>query len=207
MTYTIIDMALAQVASWQREQGIFLPVAVNLSSVMLEDRDIAKRISDSVHRHDLASVMLMLEIAETALEINPSRRLTRLNELIECGIQISIDDFGAGFSSLKYLRDMDISEIKIDGLFVNNLRRGSRDASIVRSIATLANGINVPVVAEGIEHAECWGPLIELGCHVGQGFHICRPIEAERLPAWMAHWDRLRQPSAQPGPAQVKRST
>jgi predicted signal transduction protein with EAL and GGDEF domain len=192
MNYSIIDMALSQVAAWQR-QGIFLPVAVNLSAAMLEDKDICTRISDGVSRHGLANIMLMIEIAETALEYNPSRRQMRLNELIEAGLHISIDDFGTGFTSLKYLRDIEVSEIKIDRLFVSELEARSRDASIVRSIATLASGIKVPVVAEGMEQAASWNHLVELGCDMGQGFHICRPIEPERIPAWLASWNRETQ--------------
>ena len=96
----------------------------------------------------------------------------------------------AARARIRYLRDFEVSEIKVDGMFVAQLQRAQRDQSIVRSVAELAKGFGVKLVAEGIESEALWPMLRSLGCHVGQGFSIARPMSGTDVPSWSGHWSR-----------------
>lgn len=187
LTYSVLDMALHQAHDWA-SIGCFLPVAVNLSARMLSDETLVERVAAATMQYSLPANILTLEITETALMNDPERARQLIIALLSAGVKISIDDFGAGFTSFKYFRDLDISEIKIDQVFISNLQPESRDASIIQSIATLARGFQVNLIAEGIEHRESWGHLCNLGCELGQGYDICRPLPAEKVLPWLQAW-------------------
>jgi diguanylate cyclase (GGDEF)-like protein len=208
LTYAVLDMVLAQAKLW-RNQGWRVPVSVNLSARMLDDPGLVGRVADALAEHDLPAEMLTLEITETALMVSPARAHAVLRELKRAGVVISIDDFGSGYTSLKYLREFDISEIKIDGIFVRELTVGSRDASIIRSLSTLARGFDINLVAECVEREESWKFLRELGCSVGQGYSIARPMTAQDLPGWWQSWQAMAFPSpcARPSPALARLAT
>lgn len=198
MTYAILDMALDQAAVW-REQGWDVPIAVNLSARMFDDGDLVARSCRALASRGLRPEALTLEVNETALMTSPLAAQKALRALRDSGIAISIDDFGAGYTSLKYVRDFDISEIKIDKLFISRLESASRDVAIVRSIAALSRGFNVNLVAEGIEDEGKCALLHQLGCDFGQGFALGRPMSAERLTAWRT--TRSRRVAHQSDPA------
>lgn len=183
MTYAILDMALDQAALWSA-QGQTIPVAVNLSARMFDDDELAARCCAALRARGLGPESLTLEITETAVMTSPLRAKEALDALHEAGIAISIDDFGAGYTSLRYLRDFEISEIKIDKIFIRNLQATSRDASIVRAIAALSREFNLKLVAEGIEDDRQCEQLHELGCDFGQGFAIGHPMSADELAGW-----------------------
>ena len=168
-----------------RTQGRDVTVAVNLSarsSTMSARRPQLPRAGAAPAR----ARNLTYEITETALMTSPHGAQEMLRALREARIGISIDDFGAGYTSLKYLRDFEISEIKIDMMFITNLKRDSRDATVVRSIAELTRGFDLRLVAEGIEDEAQVGLLRELGCDFGQGFAIGRPMAAAMIEGWQA---------------------
>jgi diguanylate cyclase (GGDEF)-like protein len=190
LTYAIFDMALDQAESWQK-QGWPVPVAVNLSARMLDDESLPRRIGLALAARGLSPHMLTVEITETALMTNPMMAEAAISELKNFGIGISVDDFGTGYTSLKYLRGFDISEIKIDGLFVKDLTIGSRDASIVHSLSALARGFEISLVAECIEQEQSWELLRVLGCTLGQGYSIGRPMPAADLAGWWRNWQSV----------------
>jgi diguanylate cyclase (GGDEF)-like protein len=194
MTYAILDMALDQAVVW-RDQGWDVPVAVNLSARMFDDDELVARSRQALAIRGLRPEALLLEVTETALMTSPLAAQKALRALRDTGIAISIDDFGAGYTSLKYLRDFDISEIKIDKLFISSLDTTSRDVAIVRSIAALSRGFNVNLVAEGIEDEGKCKLLHQLGCDFGQGFALGRPMSAEKLAVWRdtRSWRGLQQ--------------
>jgi diguanylate cyclase (GGDEF)-like protein len=183
MTYAILEMALDQTRLWH-DQGWSVPLAVNLSARMFDDADLVARTCEALATRGLEPADLTFEVTETALMTSPLRAREALQALHVAGIAISIDDFGAGFTSLKYLRDFKISEIKIDKMFITGLDATSRDVQIVRSIATLSRGFKLNLVAEGIEDPAVCGLLRDLGCDFGQGFALGRPMSAVRLEAW-----------------------
>ena len=124
---------------------------------------------------------LTLEITESVIMEDPERALNVVTELDALGVRISIDDFGTGYSSLGYLKRLPASEIKIDKSFVIEMDNDPDDATIVRSTIELAHNLGLQVVAEGVETASIWDALQELGCDYGQGYHLSRPLAADRI--------------------------
>jgi len=105
------------------------------------------------------------------------------------GIQISIDDFGTGFTSFTHLRHFALNELKIDRLFIQDLKHGGRDASIVNSFVSLANGFGIKLVAEGVEDGEKLDMLKVAGCSRAQGYWISPPIAGDKIPRWLDEWN------------------
>ena len=116
---------------------------------------------------------------------DPERARAVLDQLNELGITLAIDDFGTGYSSLAYLKQLPVDEIKIDKSFVLQMSSNQNDETIVRSIIDLAHNLDLRAVAEGVEDQAILGRLNELGCDVAQGYHISRPMPADRLEAWL----------------------
>ncbi|HTA35542.1 MAG TPA: GGDEF domain-containing phosphodiesterase, partial [Solirubrobacteraceae bacterium] len=185
VTLQVIDTALAQAARW-RDRGLELGMAVNLSARNLLDRDLPGQVAALLHRHELTPSCLTLEITESATMSDPLRAAEVLHALRSTGAGISIDDFGTGNASLSYLASLPASEIKIDRSFVAGVCEDKRSEAIIRAIVDLAGNLHMRVVAEGIETRVVIERLIELGCDVGQGYLISRPVAAAELTAWLA---------------------
>ena len=192
LSYSVLEKVLTQVKAW-REMGLTLPGSINMSACALDDDELAHQIFSRLAAHGLPTSLLTVEITETALMSNPEQAKKALCALTAGGVRVSIDDFGTGFTSFKYLREIDVSEIKIDMAFTADLRRGSRDRVIVESIAKLAEGFGIPAVAEGVEDLGNCATLMALGCHCGQGYGIARPMSGHEIPKWIAGW--MRAPS------------
>ena len=181
LTLWVIQSALAQADRW-RAAGLDLRVAVNLS---------VRSITPELPR-ELAIILegrqgqLELEITETVGMVDAEGSLAVLEQLTALGIRLSVDDFGTGFSSLAYLKQLPVSAIKIDRSFVMEMDRDSSDRAIVRSTVDLARHLGMEVVAEGVESDASLAELRALGCHLAQGFAISPPLGAEALAAWAA---------------------
>jgi EAL domain-containing protein (putative c-di-GMP-specific phosphodiesterase class I) len=114
---------------------------------------------------------------------DPERILGVLAGLRELGVELSLDDFGTGYSSLAYLKRLPVQEVKIDRSFVMRMNEDPEDAAIVRVTTDLGRSLGLRVVAEGIEDAVSWQTLARVGCAVGQGYHLSRPLPAADLQA------------------------
>ncbi len=178
LTLHAIDTALAECASGEAER---LTVSVNISARNLMDSYFPGAVGAILARRGAAAGRLELEITETALMANPPRALEVLRRLHAMGVRLSIDDFGVGYTSLTYLRTLPISVLKLDRTFVHAMATEAADAAIVRSTIELARDLGLEVVAEGIESAEVYEKLRALGCGLGQGFYIGRPVPFEEL--------------------------
>ncbi len=187
LTLYVIEEALRQVRAW-RDEGIELRVAVNLSTRNLLDRALPRQIAALLERWQVSAEMLELEVTESSMLANPTRARAVLDELSALGIRLSIDDFGTGYSSLAYLRELPIDEIKIDRSFVMGMVEHPGDAVIVRSTVDLGRNLGLEVVAEGVETAEHWDRLRELGCDTAQGYYLSRPMSGSELRAWLQRW-------------------
>jgi diguanylate cyclase (GGDEF)-like protein len=185
ITLRLIDQALAQAVRWRR-RGLDLDVAVNLSARNLLDRELPSQIAALLARHALPADRLTLEVTESATLVDPERAIEVLGMLGESGCGVSIDDFGTGNASIGYLATLPASEVKIDRSFVAGICESDRTEAIVRSIVDLARDLRLRVVAEGIETVAVMERLVALGCDVGQGFLISRPLPAAELTAWLA---------------------
>ena len=180
LTLHVLNRALAQVVEWDR-QGRRLSVAVNVSARNLLDPDFADAVAACLALAGVEPERLELEITETVLMANPARAMEVLSRLSEMGIALSIDDFGTGYSSLDYLKRLPVNVLKIDKSFVMNMAADPADAMIVRSTIDLARNLGLRVVAEGIEDQSAYDMLQSLGCHVGQGFLMSRPVSSTDL--------------------------
>lgn len=191
LTYMIFEMAMNQATKWWCA-GLAIPVSVNLSARMLDDDEFIDKLEYKMAQRQLPHEALIIELTETALISNPNQAIAVLDAFRNRGFAISIDDFGAGYTSLGYLRHFDVHEIKIDQSFISNLQPAGRDASIVRSIATLGEGFGMHVTAEGIESEELWPILGQLGCDYGQGYSIARPMLPHDFQTWVDTWNTIR---------------
>ena len=184
LTSFVLAAALEQCSLW-RASGHPLTVAVNLAARNLHDLDLPTEIATLLDRFALPPRALQLEITESAIMTDPVRAMGVANSLRELGVGLSIDDFGTGYSSLSYLKQFPIREIKIDKSFVIDMASSDADAAIVRSTIGLAHNLGLEVVAEGVETAEVLDKLTALGCDVVQGYFLCRPIPAATVAAWI----------------------
>ncbi len=183
LTMSVLNMALAQAKVWA-DGGHHIPVAVNISARNLSDDDFANKVKRLLDQHAVASGLLEVEVTESAVMLEPEKAAHILNQLHAIGVRIAIDDFGAGYTSLAQLKNLPISELKIDKSFILAMHSNSDDAMIVRSMVDLGHSLNMKVVAEGIETAQSMNTLTELRCDIGQGYHLCRPALAEVLMHW-----------------------
>ena len=175
----------AQIADWARD-GLVMRVAINISARDLYKEDIVERLGQRLDEHQLPPHQLQVEITESALMADPSRARATLRRISYLGIDISLDDFGTGYSSLQHLRRIPLSEIKIDQTFVAGMVHNHDDSAIVASTIGMAHALGLRAVAEGIADEPTRGMLADLGCDLGQGWHISRAVPGDSVPAFIA---------------------
>ncbi|MDP9398085.1 MAG: EAL domain-containing protein [Actinomycetota bacterium] len=168
LTRRVLALALAQARHW-RDQGRDLPVAVNISASVLHDTDLVGTVLEALHGAGLPPSALELEVTESAMMSSPASAIRVAHALEAAGVRLSVDDFGTGHSSLAYLRDLPVSQLKIDRSFLRNVPEDARGVSIVRSVIELGHHLGLRVVGEGIETLESLALLTELGCGRGPG--------------------------------------
>jgi EAL domain-containing protein (putative c-di-GMP-specific phosphodiesterase class I) len=183
LTHAVLNAALRQAAEW-RGTGIAPRIAVNLSVSMLIDRELPTVIDQGVKMWSVAPAALTLEIAESALIADAERSAAVLTRLKAIGVQLALDDFGSGFTSLAQLKRLPFDELKIDRPFIAGLVGDAGDAAVVRSAIDIGHHFGMRVVAEGVEDAATYEALKSLGCDVAQG-HIASPALA---PAALLEW-------------------
>jgi diguanylate cyclase (GGDEF)-like protein len=189
LTYYVLNLALSQVRVWA-DAGINIPVAVNISARNLLDDKLVFQIVELLECHQLSPTMLVLEVTESAMMLDCHAARTILMRLHSMGIRIAIDDFGAGYTSLAQLKDLPISELKIDKSFVLAMQSNKANELIVRSVVELGHNLGMEVIAEGVETADVLNTLGRLDCDIAQGFHLCRPISAEAFMRWYEERNR-----------------
>jgi EAL domain-containing protein (putative c-di-GMP-specific phosphodiesterase class I) len=165
-------------------------MSVNLSPRQFADPDLAASIAEVLRTTGLEPCALELEITESSVMDRSEASLRVLQQLREIGVHIVLDDFGTGYSSLAYLRHLPLDTIKIDRSFVTDLDVQDPNVGIVRAVVSLAHGLGVTVVAEGIETDEQARRLRELGCDMGQGYRWAHPADPIRTAQFVA--DRAR---------------
>ena len=162
-----------------------MTIAVNVSARQLFDPEYPHIVSSELAAAGLAPQQLSLELTESALiDGNPTTEAS-LQRLRELGVRIGLDDFGTGFSSLAYLKRFPISFLKSDRSFVDGLGADEDDSAIVRATIALAKGLNLRVVAEGVETREQLAMLTELQCDLAQGYLFSRPVDADKFETYL----------------------
>ncbi|MEH0843430.1 EAL domain-containing protein [Micromonospora sp. CPCC 205711] len=181
-TRYVLDKALTVAAEWARD-GLDVPISVNLSARSLLDPRLPAEIADALRRHQVPARRLVLEITETVVMSELEVIDEVLATLRSMGVQLAVDDFGTGFSSLTFLTRIAVDELKVDRSFVIRMADSPEAAAIVRTTVGLAHELGLRVVAEGVETAEQRLALAELGCTAAQGYHFFKPMPADKIGA------------------------
>jgi len=206
LTLTVLDMALRDASCW-RSAGHDVSVAVNLSVTNLLDVELASDVDALLHLYQVPAAGLILEITETVLMTDSTRAKTVVDALHALGVGLSVDDYGTGYSSLAYLQDLAIDELKLDRSFIMRLAEDPRTAAIVRSTVDLAHSLGLRIVAEGVEDPGTVEVLHRYGCDIIQGFFYSRPLPVAQLTTWLAN-EPAAEPSRRPySPARSSRSS
>jgi diguanylate cyclase (GGDEF)-like protein/PAS domain S-box-containing protein len=184
LTRWILRTALKHLGDWHAS-GYEIGMSVNLSPRNLLEEDLPDSVARLMEHRAIPPGILTMEITEDAIMTDPDRALQAIRHLRDCGVRISLDDFGTGHSSLAYLKTLAVDELKIDKSFVMNMADGNSDAVIVRAMIDLAHDLGLTVVAEGIENEPLLKSLRGLGCDVGQGYHVGRPMRQDAFKRWM----------------------
>ncbi len=184
LTRYVLNAALAQARVWS-DSGRPLAVSVNLSARNLLDENLPVQVAELLTGHGVTAEMLELEVTESALMTDPVRAQRLLEQLSALGVRISIDDFGAGYTSLGQLKDLPVDELKIDKSFVMTMTEDRCNALIVHSVVDLGHNLGMTIVAEGVETEQALTALRGFGCDIAQGYHLSRPITADALDAWL----------------------
>lgn len=196
----VLNTASREAARW-RSQGRNLRMAVNLSAKQLQDVHLQTKIERTLANHRLEARSLELELTETAAMADEGRTFELFAEIRALGISLAIDDFGSGYSSLSYLKNLPFNKLKIDREFVDKIDERSDSRAICKALVELGRGLNLTVLAEGVERREEVETLLSLGCHVFQGFYFSKPLPPDDLLSWMeaSRWASSRwSPSPQP---------
>ncbi|MBW0145402.1 EAL domain-containing protein [Sphingomicrobium clamense] len=170
----------AQLVTWQ-QFGHALHASVNISPVDLAESEFVSNVEAILEEERLDSSVLTLEITESAFIRSPAQTIASLKRLRELGLRLSIDDYGTGLSTLSYLQQMPVQELKIDRCFIEGLSKMSSDQVLVRSTIEMAHELGLTVVAEGVEDKETLELLRRLGCDQVQGYLIGRPMTAGEI--------------------------
>ncbi|KAF6632045.1 EAL domain-containing protein [Pantoea sp. EKM10T] len=190
----VIGEACRQLRIWHSQGHSDWTVSVNLSALQFHQRDLLTILTQTLARYQLPGSALMLEITEAIAMRDPAFSQQRIRELQQVGVSVAIDNFGIGYANLLHLKDLDASELKIDRSFINCLRPGSEDATVVSAMLTLAQSLNLRMVAEGVETEEQQHLLNSLGFDALQGYLLGKPTPADRVEA--LSFPSLRQPVA-----------
>jgi diguanylate cyclase (GGDEF)-like protein/PAS domain S-box-containing protein len=174
----VIEQACRQIAAW-RDAGLgTIPIAVNLSTSQLTSAALPDYVFDLMREHRIEAGYLEMELTESMMMSDPDLAIAILHRLRGGGVALSIDDFGTGFSSMSYLRQLPVNYLKLDRSFVQNCAVDPKDADLCAGIMALAHKLDMHVVAEGVETAEQHRTLTDCDCDLFQGFLFSRPMSA-----------------------------
>jgi EAL domain-containing protein (putative c-di-GMP-specific phosphodiesterase class I) len=185
LTWEVLSRAVDQQIAWKND-GMTLSISVNISALFLASLRTGDDILELLQARQCEPRHLILEITETEAAVNPPVARALLARLREAGVEISMDDYGVGFSDLERLRYYPFSDLKVDRWLVAKLDSGEQEAhDIVRMLVSLAHREHFTLTGEGIETEEQWSALERLGCDYGQGFLLARPMTGDRVAGWI----------------------
>jgi diguanylate cyclase (GGDEF)-like protein/PAS domain S-box-containing protein len=181
----VLERACTDARNWL-QGGAGPSVCVNVSSVSMQQPDMAKIVGEILDRTGLPPHYLNLEVTESAVVTDPHAARRAFEEIVALGVGLSLDDFGTGFSSLSYLTRFPINCIKLDRAFVDRIGKDFASEELIRTLLAVAGRLKLRVVAEGVEHANQQLFLSAIGCDLMQGYRFVRPMPGDMLPAWLA---------------------
>ncbi|HJU24862.1 MAG TPA: EAL domain-containing protein [Casimicrobiaceae bacterium] len=185
LTQWVLEAAFRERRRWH-ESGFDQPLAVNVSPRDFHDPMLVARVRDLMAAHETMPGWIEFELTESALMEEPERVIETLRQLRDLGIESMVDDYGSGYSSLRYLQQMPVSAIKIDQSFVRGMRSDADSAAIVHSTIELCHTLSFAAIAEGVEDEASWNALSDEGCDAVQGYYVGRPLPVDEFKAWAA---------------------
>jgi diguanylate cyclase len=186
LTAFVLERAVSDCARW-KAFGIEVCVSVNVSAADLADAGFADRVKRILARHEIDPGNLALEVTESAIIRSASNAIAVLEGLRQFGVRLSIDDYGTGQSTLSYLKDLPVHELKIDKSFVSSMSSDDGDRIMVRSTIDLAHELGLQVVAEGVEDAQTLALLRSFGCDFVQGYYLGKAVSFDDLSKRLSH--------------------
>ena len=177
----VLINACKQLKEWQTQGHSHMSISVNLSSRQFEENNLVSMIKSILEELDLAPEFLHIELTENQIIKNSDITIKKMMQLKVVGVNIAIDDFGTGYSSLGYLKNFPIDALKIDKSFIQDIVKDDDNAAITNTIITLAQNLNLNVIAEGVETKEQLEFLWSKNCYIMQGYYFSKPIKAEEL--------------------------
>lgn len=179
-----LDSVCHQLAVWSKDiRTQNLVLSVNVSARQLKQLNFVATITNLIHLHGIDPSHLKLELTESLVFGDITNMITKMHELMAIGVKLSMDDFGKGYSSLTYLKQLSLDQLKIDQSFVHNMDTDSNDALMVKTIIDLAKNFHLNVIAEGVETEAQLSLLKELGCLNYQGYLLGKPMSAQQFEA------------------------
>lgn len=185
----VLDKVCRDIQSWN-QQGLHIQVSINISAVQLAMEFFAQNILERIHSYGLDARTFEIELTENVLVQNMNRAISNLLQLTNAGMKIAIDDFGIGYSSLSYLDRLPLHTLKLDKSFMRKISADNMEDSIIPAMISVAKGLQLEFIAEGVETKAQHHYLKSQGPCVTQGFYYCKPLDSQRLLAFM---DRHRQ--------------
>jgi diguanylate cyclase (GGDEF)-like protein/PAS domain S-box-containing protein len=182
----VLEQACAQLALWAKRAGRrHLSIAVNVSVRQFRDPDFVDEVMNAITRAGIAPGKLKLELTESLLADGIEVTVAKMGNLKAMGVELSLDDFGMGYSALSYLKRLPLDQLKIDREFVKDILTDENDAAIARTIIGLGRSLNLGVIAEGVETPAQRAFLAQQGCHAYQGYLFCKPLPIDELEDFM----------------------
>ena len=179
----IIPTVCRQIQQWQRQGIRSVSAAVNLSASFFQHRDFEETIEASLLETGIPPECLELELTEATIMSDPQRVLGSMAAMKALGLQLSIDDFGIGYSSLSYLKKLPVDKLKIDQSFIRNIARDSDNAAVVRAVISIGRSMQLKVIAEGVENASQLAWLQAEGSEEAQGYYFSHPLPVQKMTA------------------------
>ncbi|MCP5076532.1 MAG: EAL domain-containing protein [Psychromonas sp.] len=177
----VLNESFAQLKAWHDKNIHIQKLSVNVSPKQFRQSDFINTVRDAINKHQLNASQITLEITEGIVIDDIQDTINKMTILQSLGVSLSIDDFGTGYSSLSYLKELPMNQLKIDQSFVRDIMNDPKDAMIVKTIISIANHLNLNVIAEGVENREQLNQLSEIGCEQFQGYYFSKPKSAEEF--------------------------
>ncbi len=184
----VLWQACSQCVEWEKQGLPAMRLSVNISAIQFIRSDLDETVQRVLRTTGFNPAQLCLELTESILMLDSAKTIERMQTLTNMGITLSLDDFGTGYSSLEYLGRLPIKELKIDRAFINRMLKNENDSALVKTIIAMGHGLNMELVAEGVETAEQLAYLVDKKCFTIQGFLIGRPMPTEEFKQFFEQW-------------------
>ncbi len=181
LDFYILDHVCADLARWMSEGKQPVRISSNFSRKHLSNPNFVKEITEIVDKHNIPHSLIVIEVTETTSEADMIRLHKLVDEFAEQGFEVSVDDFGVGYSSMSMIKDIPFSEIKIDKSFLDNADISKRDMVMMKHIISIASDLDMSTIAEGVETTDHIKLLKKYGCYHGQGYYFDKPLPREEF--------------------------